>query len=128
MPPSAPTARDIKHFVPAKDFALSCDFYEAIGWKIAWRGGGLAVLELADCRFYLQDFYVKDWAENSMLHVAVDDAQAWYDHVREILAERSFDGARVSPPKHEDYGAEVTYVWDPAGVLLHFAQFEETKS
>jgi hypothetical protein len=30
----------------------------------------------------------------------------------------------VAPPKHEDYGARVTYVWDPAGVLLHLAEWD----
>ena len=35
----------------------------------------------------------------------------------------SFGGPpRVNPPKEEDYGALVTYIWDPAGVLLHMAQ------
>jgi hypothetical protein len=119
---SNPHASDIKVFVPAKDFIKSREFYVVLGWKVNWEHKGLAELELADCRFYLQDFYVKEWAENFMLYVAVDDAQQWYEHVAIALRENVFDGTRVKPPKEESYGAIVTYVWDPSGVLLHLAQ------
>ena len=57
-----------------------------------------------------------------MLHITVKDAAAWYKHVTAVLAARSYGAARVNPPKQEEYGALVTYVWDPAGVLLHLAQ------
>jgi hypothetical protein len=30
----------------------------------------------------------------------------------------------VAAPKQEPYGACVTYVWDPSGVLLHLAQWD----
>lgn len=116
------TVSDVKVFVPAKDFATSRRFYTTLGWRETWADGGLAELELGGVRFYLQDFYAKDWAENFMLYVAVDDAEAWWAHVRTVLADGAFPDARVQPPKPEAYGALVTYVWDPSGVLLHFAQ------
>ncbi len=117
-------ASDVRVFVPARDFSLSKQFYTALGWQLIYEGDGLAVLELAGVRFYLQDYYVKRWAENFMLHISVEDARAWYEHVRGILESGRFPLARVQPPKEEPYGALVTYVWDPAGVLLHFAQFQ----
>ena len=120
---TAPPARDVKVFVPAKSFETSRRFYTALGWTENWvHDGGLAELKLAGHRLYLQNFYAKDWAENFMIYVVVDDAQAWFDHVTDVIASGDFDGARVAPPKHEDHGALVTYVWDPSGVLLHLAQ------
>lgn len=86
-----------------------------------WRHEGLAEIELADARLYLQKFYAKEWAENFMIYVDVKDADAWHRHVKNVL-EHEFPGARVAEPRDEDYGARVTYVWDPSGVLLHFAQ------
>jgi extradiol dioxygenase family protein len=122
--PDGPLAvRDVRHFVPAIDLDASRSFYEAIGWSVEWTDGTLVLLELAGHRVMLQDHYVKDWAENSMVTIAVDDADAWHRHVRDVLATHSFAGARVAGPTHEDWGAIVTYVWDPAGVLLHFTQF-----
>ena len=43
--------------------------------------------------------------------------------VSESAAEGEFGDARVAPPQQQDWGAIVTYVWDPCGVLLHFTQF-----
>jgi hypothetical protein len=92
---------DVRAFVPALDFALSREFYEAIGWTTVWTDGdGLALMELGGHRFMLQDYYVREWAENFMMAVIVSDAGAWFRR-----------------------GATVTYVWDPCGVLLHFTQW-----
>ena len=116
------TASDVRVFVPARDFALSAAFYAALGWTVNWNDDHLAELELSGHRFFLQNYYAKDWAENFMLHIQVEDAQAWHDHAAAIVATNRFPGIRVAAPKQEPYGALVTYVWDPCGVLLHFAQ------
>ena len=117
------TAKDIRIFVPAMDFEQSLRFYTLLGWEQKYNDGNLAELELADCRFWLQNFYVKDWANNFMLQVSVEDSQAWYDHVSKILDEENFDHARLNPPKKEEYGAITTPVWDPSGVLIYFSQY-----
>ena len=115
---------DVRAFVPALDFAMSKAFYEAIGWTTVWTDGdGLALMELGGHRFMLQNFYVKDWAENFMLTVVVADAAAWYGRVSAALTGGAYGIARVAEPKVEDWGATVTYVWDPSGVLLHFTQW-----
>ena len=117
------TISDVRPFIPAKDFELSKAFYVALGWTIKWSDDDLALLETNDYRFYLQRHYVKAWADNAMLHVSVDDAKACHAQIAEIIASGRFPGARVAEPKHEPYGALVTFVWDPTGVLLHFAQW-----
>lgn len=119
---SHPAVNDLKVFVPSRDFDESLRFYTTLGWRQNWRHDGLAELELAGVRLYLQNFYAKEWAENFMIYIDVADAAAWYEHVTAILADGAFPGARAAPPKEETYGALVTYVWDPCGVLLHFAQ------
>ena len=116
---------DVRPFVPAEDFAVSKAFYEALGWTTIWSApDDLALMELGDARFMLQNYYVEPWAENFMMTVAVTDAAAWHDHIAAALAAGDFGGARVAPPKVEDWGATVTYAWDPCGVLLHFTQFQ----
>lgn len=115
---------DVRTFVPAKDFATSRQFYEALGWTTTWTDGtGLALLELGGYRFMLQDYYVQDWAENFMLTIVVRDASAWYERISAALASGDFGSARVAEPKVEEWGATVTFAWDPCGVLLHFTQF-----
>lgn len=117
---------DVRTFVPAKDFACSRAFYGALGWETVWTDDdGLALLELGGYRFMLQDYYVKQWADNFMLTIVVADAVAWHEHITAVLADGQYATARVAPPKIEDWGATVTYAWDPCGVLLHFTQFTE---
>ena len=115
----------IRAFVPALDFARSKLFYAAIGCKVDSLGDNLAVLELENHRFYLQSGHVKDYAENFMLTLVVADARAWHEHIVAMLAANHISNARVAAPKHEPWGALVTYVWDPAGVLLLFTQFDQ---
>ena len=113
---------DIKTFIGSKNFDISRDFYVAMGWKLNFDVGDLAELELGGCRFYLQKYYQRKWCENSMLHITVKDAEAWYEHTIGVLEARSYGAARVNAPSVQGYGALVTFVWDPVGVLLHFAQ------
>jgi len=117
-------ATDGRVWIPARDFAMSHAFYDALGWTTAWTDGeGLAQLELTGHRFMLQDFYVQRWAHNTMITVDVADATVWFEHATTVIANGSFGEARVVPPKVEDFGATVTFVSDPSGVLLHFTQW-----
>ncbi len=117
--------RDVRPFVPAQDFPLSLSFYTALGWYTLWSdGGALALMSLGGSQMMLQNFYVKEWAENSMLVVEVSDATAWHAHAERVLTDGNFGNARLSDPQREDWGALVTYIWDPCGVLLHFTQLD----
>ena len=113
---------DVKTFIGAKNFDVARDFYLALGWRMNFESPELAEFEKDTFRFYLQRYYQKDWCENSMVHVTVGDAAAWCDHIKSVLSERDYGEARVQPPTKQDYGALVTFLWDPSGVLWHLAQ------
>ena len=113
---------DIKVFVPAKDFKLSLSFYQELGWKTIGLFDGLAELELGGIRFFLQDYYKKGWANNFMFYINVENVQAWYVHASEVLEKGDYGVAKVNEPKKQPHGDMVSHVWDPSGVLLHFAQ------
>ena len=119
---------DLRTFVPAQDFAQSKAFYLAIGCTLEWSDDNLAMFEIGPRRFYLQRYYVKDWAENSMLHLSVRDARACHAQLQALVDSGAFPGVRVAAPAEESYGALVTYAWDPSGVLLHLAQWLEPAS
>ena len=110
------TATDVKTFVPAKNFAESFDFYTQLGWEPKFRAedDGIGILELGGSRFYLQNYYQKEWANNFMLHITVEDAQAWYEHAAKIIEDGNWQFARLREPAIQDYGALVTFVWDHA--------------
>jgi hypothetical protein len=68
------SAIEIKAFVPARDFALSKQFYEDLGFTIAWSEPDLSYLRCGDCSFLLQNFYNPEHAGNFMMHMLVPDA------------------------------------------------------
>lgn len=124
---STPVATDVKVFVPTRDLDESLGFYTALGWRMNWRSEALAEIEMGNVRLFLQKFYARKLAENFMIYVDVEDAERWYQHISSVLTNNSYAGARVAPPKRESHGALVTYAWDPCGVLIHFAQQDETQ-
>jgi catechol 2,3-dioxygenase-like lactoylglutathione lyase family enzyme len=119
------TINDQRAFLPTKDFDQSIDFYTRMGWTVAFRDHSLALMELGASHFFLQRAYLKEWAENMMLHLVVDNTKAWFDKATEVKASGNFDTVKIRPAHREPYGATVTHVIDPAGVLLHFAQFDK---
>ncbi len=117
--------KDLKVFVPTKDFKISLDFYQKLGWTLNWeKDNALAELENGNIRFYLQNYYNKAWADNFMMYIDIDDAQDCYETIKEVINQNDLGKAKINPPKDEGY-AIVTYVWDPSGVLLHFAESKD---
>lgn len=115
--------KDLRVFVPTKDFEESIRFYKAIGFKENWRQEeGLAEMQNGRHRIWLQNYYVKEWAENFMISIQVADAAEWWRHINALIVNNEFDNISLKPPKEEPWGATITYCWDPSGVLLHFSQ------
>ncbi len=117
-----PGLRSFRPFLPAKDFETSLRFYEAIGFKAHKLGDTLAELSLGPHAFLLQGCYVREWAENTVMHVLVDDVQAWWRYINSLDLANQFGVSPPAPPRVEPWGLTVTYVFDPAGVLWHFAE------
>jgi catechol 2,3-dioxygenase-like lactoylglutathione lyase family enzyme len=120
-----PEILEQRGFVPAKDFARSIDFYTRMGWSNIYKDDSLALMKLGASLFFVQKAWVEDWAHNTMIHLVVDDAAAWYETAMRVKAAGGFDEVRIGAPRRETYGALATHVIDPAGVLLFFAQFDQ---
>lgn len=55
---------EIKPFVPSKDYTLSLNFYNAMDFSTLWRDDQLALMDCNGFKFFLQNFYQKELAEN----------------------------------------------------------------
>jgi catechol 2,3-dioxygenase-like lactoylglutathione lyase family enzyme len=116
-----PSINDLKVYTPAQDFELSKRFYSALGFELTDAWAGDVDCRLGGAQFRLQKYYVKEWANNFMMLFGVDDAQAWYDHAKAVIADEAFGPARVSEP--EVVGdSKIVHVHDPSGVLLIFVE------
>ena len=116
-----PSINDFKVYMPAKDFELSKRFYTALGFRMSPGWGGTADFELGGHRFRLQDYWVKDWAQNFMVVIGVDDVEAWHQRAKAMAESGQYKGMSVKPPEPVDE-ASVLHVGDPSGVLLVFVQ------
>ena len=114
--------RAFRPFLPAKDYRTSLAYYEALGFHAYPLGETMAELSLGDHTVLLQGFYVKELAENFVMHVLVDDVQAWWRHVQALDLPGRFGVFPSNPPRDEPWGLTVLYLTDPAGVLWHFAE------
>ena len=118
----------MRPFVPAKDFSVSTRFYSDVGFRIESLGDKLAELYLGDYSFILQDYYVEDWAGNFMMHMLVDDLDRWWQHIVPLDLAARYAVQAPRPPKRENWGLDVIYVFDPSGVLWHIAQPSKTRA
>jgi catechol 2,3-dioxygenase-like lactoylglutathione lyase family enzyme len=111
----------MRPFVPAKDFDRSKRFYEALGFEKVL-DGEVAIFNAASGGFILQRYYQKDWAENFMMQLLVDDLDAWWAHIETLDLTLKFAVQPAKPPAMQQWGLRTAYVYDPSGVLWHVAQ------
>jgi len=108
-------------FVPAEDFPLSRRFYRDLGFREKWGDDQACELELGGFSFIMQNFYVKDHAGNFMMHLMVEDADKWWEHIQNIDLVKNYDLSVARPPALQPWGLRVLYLADPSGVLWHIA-------
>ena len=112
---------EIKAFVPSKDFALSKQFYQDLGFELAWSSENMAYLRSGDSSFLLQKFYVKEHADNFMMHLLVEDVDAWWRYV-EAQGLTGRYGVMAEAPSDKPWGLRDFVITDPTGVLWRIGQ------
>ncbi len=110
---------EIKAFVPARDFETSMHFYEALGFTRASVFDGIAYFHCGESSFLLQDFYVREHADNFQMHLLVENVEAWYETARGV-AERF--GVAIGEPADRPWAMRDFTLCDPSGVLWRIAQ------
>lgn len=120
---SVPTGTELaRPFLPAKDFDVSQRFYEALGFETLLDAADVAIFRMGQSSFLLQRFYQKEWAENIMMQLMVDDLDAWWAHIETLDLPGRFGVAAPKAPAMQPWGLRIAYVVDPSGVLWHVAQ------
>lgn len=117
---------DLKPFVPAKDYASSRRFYRELGFHENWANGEVCEMELGGYRFLLQNFYVRELAENFMMSLLVEDVDEWWNFITEIDLRDRYGLQLVRAPELQPWGLRVLYLSDPSGVLWHITEAKQT--
>ena len=115
-------AKSIRPFIGAQNYEVSRQFYTDLGFKENIISAGMSYFEADGKGFYLQNYYAKDWINNTMIFLEVDDVARYYDALAALNLPARYPDVRLVPIKRYDWGSEF-FLHDPSGVLWHFGKF-----
>lgn len=114
--------KSVRPFIGARDFSISRSFYGMLGFEEVELGAKMSLFRRGDFGFYLQDYYAKDWIDNTMVFLEVVDADGWLNDVQALDLPARFKGVKLSKMVVNDWGQEF-FLHDPSGVLWHIGEF-----
>jgi catechol 2,3-dioxygenase-like lactoylglutathione lyase family enzyme len=118
-------AKSIRPFIGARDFELSRSFYRELGFEESIISADMSYFGTKGYYgFYLQDYYTRDWIENSMIFLEVDDVGRFWDELVALDLPAKYKDVKITPIREYDWGREC-FVHDPSGVLWHFGEFNK---
>ncbi|WP_316929358.1 GNAT family N-acetyltransferase [Chryseobacterium daeguense] len=118
--------KSIRPFIGSENFEESRNFYRDLGFEEVVLDPKLSLFKRQEISFYLQDAYVKEWIENTMLFIEVENTDEVYRELADLNFTEKYKTTKLSPIRIMDWGKEC-FVHDPAGVLWHFGEFLTNK-
>ncbi len=112
----------IRPFIGAVNFSISRNFYKDLGFEEVVLSPNMSLFKTGNLGFYLQDAYVKDWIDNTMIFMEVEDADRYYEEIAALGLTSKYENVKLLPVRILDWGRECFLV-DPSGVLWHFGTF-----
>jgi catechol 2,3-dioxygenase-like lactoylglutathione lyase family enzyme len=117
-------AISIRPFIGAKDYEISRSFYRDLGFEEVVLSRGMSLFKKESLAFYLQNAYVKDWIDNTMLFLEVEDLDMFWKELESLQLADKYQGVKLTPIRNEDWGREC-FLHDPSGILWHFGVFSK---
>lgn len=119
------SAKSVRAFIGAKDFEVSRAFYKDLGFEESVISGKMSYFKIAGTLgFYLQNAYVADWVDNTMIFLEVDDVDKYWNELNDLALHHKYEGVRLTPIRNESWGKEC-FLHDPSGILWHFGAFKK---
>jgi catechol 2,3-dioxygenase-like lactoylglutathione lyase family enzyme len=115
-------AISIRPFIGARNFEVSRSFYRDLGFRETVLFRNMSLFKTGDLGFYLQDAYIKDWIDNSMIFLEVEDVDQYYSQLLALDLATKYENVKLTPITKFDWGREC-YLHDPSGILWHFGEF-----
>jgi catechol 2,3-dioxygenase-like lactoylglutathione lyase family enzyme len=115
--------KSIRAFIGAKDYELSRSFYKDFGFSELVLSDNLIYFKIDEkLGFYLQKANVKDWIDNSMLFLEVENLEEYLINLKNKNLIEKYSTVRISNIVVNDWGKEF-FVHDPSGILWHIGCF-----
>ena len=117
-------AISIRPFIGAQNFEVSRNFYRDLGFEEVVLFHNMSLFKTQALGFYLQDAYVKDWVDNTMVFLEVEDVDKYWNELLSLKLTEKYGGVRLTPIRKYDWGKEC-FLHDPSGILWHFGEFSK---
>lgn len=114
----------LRPFIGAKDFNLCRSFYRDLGFQETILSPDMSVFKTGQQAFYLQDAYVQDWVDNTMVFLEVEDVELFWKELVALDLPAKYENVRLVPIRYLDWGSEC-FLHDPSGILWHFGNFNK---
>jgi len=116
-------AKSIRPFIGAKNCQESRQFYKELGFEESVISKDMSYFKVSDkIGFYLQDAYVEDWINNTMIFLEVDDVNRYWNELQSLGLPQKYKNVKLTPIKEYHWGKEC-FLHDPSGILWHFGEF-----
>jgi catechol 2,3-dioxygenase-like lactoylglutathione lyase family enzyme len=113
----------IRPFIGSKNFTESSNFYKDLGFEEVVLSHNMSLFKTNTIAFYLQDAYVQNWVDNTMVFIEVANVEVFWQNLVSLNLVSKYPTAKIVPVKNLDWGSEC-FVHDPAGNLWHFGEFK----
>ena len=115
-------ALSIRPFIGAANFEVSRAFYRDLGFEEVVLTPAMSLFKTGNYGFYLQNAFNRDWIDNTMVFLEVEDVHRFWDKLLELNLPAKYENVRLTPIRTDYWGSEC-FVHDPSGILWHFGEF-----
>lgn len=115
--------KTIRTFIGAKNYQESRAFYRDLDFEEVVISDKMCLFRVNEnLGFYLQDYYVEEWVNNSMIFLEINDIEKCSEDLLSKGLQSKYNKVKLSEIKQFDWGREL-FMHDPSGVLWHFCEF-----
>ncbi|PQJ77809.1 glyoxalase [Polaribacter porphyrae] len=115
--------KSLRTFIGAKNFNESRSFYKDLDFIEIELSNNMSYFRVDDkLGFYLQKAYVKDWVDNSMLFLEVENIEEYLAKIKSKNLTEKYTRVKLSEIVENDWGKEF-FLHDPSGILWHIGCF-----
>lgn len=118
------SGKSIRTFIGSKNYTISRNFYKDLGFKEIITSEKMSYFYMEEFGFYLQDAYIKDWIDNSMIFFEVNNLESTLKNIQILNLTEKYENVRLSEIIYNEWGNEF-FLHDPCGILWHFGKFKE---
>ncbi|HYK46772.1 MAG TPA: glyoxalase [Parafilimonas sp.] len=87
----------IRPFIGAGNYETSRRFYRDLGFEESVLSGDMSYFKTKGIGFYLQNAYVKDWVDNTMVFLEVEDVNRYWNELVALNLTGKYERVRLTP-------------------------------